>query len=131
MNTKITKLFSDLEEDLRLTDLPAFADRVALIRKSLTPVQKKAPVKGAALRLEVTENGKTTEVFFDDEKKAEAFLKLKHKQRMNSHRSPEGLSVPRWDHRWDHREEYHQECADYWRASEEQNLTFTVKIKRA
>lgn len=126
MTLKITKLFNDLEEDLRLTDLPAFADRVALIRSSLTPAQKKAPVKGVALKIEVTENGKTTEVIFEDEKKAEAFLKLKYKQRLSSSIRPKGLSVPR-DRYSEH---YKTDCADYWHASDCQNLTFTAKITK-
>ena len=130
MTTKITKLFNDLEEDLRLTDLPAFADRVAHIRTSLTPVQKKAPVKGVALKIEITENGKTTEVFFDNEKAAEAFLKMKHKNRISSSRRPEGLWVPTRPSNGI-TEQYRDKCAEYWRASDDQNLTFTVKIIKA
>jgi len=127
MTPKVTKLFDDLEEDLRLTDLGSFADRVAFIKKSLTPAPKKATPKinAVALRLEITENGKTSEVIFQTEKEAEAFLKLKQKQRLSSHRKPKGLSVPVLSHG------KYDECAAYWAASDEQNLSFTVKITKA
>ncbi len=129
MTPKITKLFDELEEDLRLTDLDSFADRVAFIKKSLAPAPKKVTpkTKAVALKLEITENGKTSEVIFQTEKEAEAFLKLKHKARLTSSRTPKGLSVP-----FDHRNgRYLDECAAYWKASDEQNLTFTVKITKA
>lgn len=131
MTPKITKLFDELEEDLRLTDLNLFADRVAFIRKSLTPAPKKVTPKinAVALKLEITENGKTSEVIFRTEKEAEAFLKLKQKQRLSSHRNPEGLTVPICLH--GKYGEYRDDCAAYWRASDEQNLSFTVKITKA
>ena len=131
MTPKVTKLFDDLEEDLRLTDLDLFADRVAFIRKSLTPLPKKVTPKinAVALRLELTENGKTTEVVFQTEKEAEAFLKLKQKQRLSSHRNPKGLDVP--SYQYSNAEKYSRECREYWKASDEQNLTFTVKITKA
>lgn len=137
MTPKITKLFDELEEGLRLADLILFADRVAFIKKSLTPAPKKVTPKinAVALKLEITENGKTSEVIFEDEKKAEAFLKLKQKQRLSSHRNPEGLTVPCFDFYGgtyaSKIEEYNKGCAAYWIASDEQNLSFTVKITRA
>jgi len=131
MTPKISKLFDELEEDLRLTDLNLFADRVAFIKKSLTPAPKKVTpkIKTFALKLEITENGKTSEVIFQTEKEAEAFLKLKQKQRLSSHRNPKGLSVPVWRH--GEYDEYRDECAAYWVASDEQNLSFAVKITKA
>lgn len=137
MTPKVTKLFDELEEDLRLTGLDLFADRVAFIKKSLMPAPKKVTpkIKTFALKLEITENGKTSEVIFPTEKEAEAFLKLKQKQRLSSHRNPEGLSVPRFDlygGTYAARiEEYNKDCAAYWQASDDQNLSFTVKITKA
>lgn len=135
MTPKVTKLFDDLEDDLRLTGLDPFADRVAFIKKSLTPAPKKVTPKinAVALRLEITENGKTSEVIFQTEKEAEAFLKLKHKARIASSKSPKGMSVPYLPYSASQSDysEYLGECAAYWKASDEQNLTFTVKISKA
>jgi len=132
MTPKISKLFDDLEADLRLTGLEPFANRVAHIKKSLTPLQKKAPVKGIPLKLEITENGKTTEVTFPNEKEAEKFLVLKQKHRIASHRNPKGLSVPIYRHgRIEDYEDYEDKCAEYWKAAQGQNLDFRVIISRA
>ena len=137
MTPKVSKLFDELEEDLRLTDLNLFADRVSFIKKSLMPVPKKVTPKinAVALKLEITENGKTSEVIFQTEKEAEAFLKLKQKQRLSSHRNPKGLTVPCFDSYGGTYAarigEYNKECAIYWEASDEQNLSFTVKITKA
>ena len=129
MTPKIIKLFDELEEDLRLTDLNLFADRVAFIKKSLTPVPKKVTPKinAVALKLAITENSKTSELIFQTEKEAEAFLKLKQKQRLTSSQNPVGLSVPNWSRN----DRYDIEVAEYWKASDEQNLSFTVKITKA
>jgi len=135
MTPKITKLFDDLEADLRLTDLQAFANRVAHIKKSLTPVKKKAPVKGTALKLEITENGKTNEIVFQTEKEAEKYLVLKQKERLKTAKRPEGLSVPKFDYyRGTYAQkvsDYNRDCVEYWKAAQEQNLDFRVIISRA
>ena len=133
MTPKLSKQFDTLEEDLRLCDLGGFADRVQALKVALTPKPRAvAPkAKSFALKLEITENGKTSEVVFDDEKKAEAFLKLKHKSRIASARDPKGLSVPIVPMRKDQIEEYNEKCTEYRQAAHEQNLTFSVKISKA
>lgn len=54
--------------------------------KALQPKPKKVIVKKPkeqSLKVEITEAGKTTEILFDSEAKAEAFLKLKQKERVS------------------------------------------------
>jgi len=70
MTPKILKQFDDLENDLRLCELGSFADRVQDLKVALQPKPKAvtAKTKIQALKLEITENGKTEEVISEDEK---------------------------------------------------------------
>ena len=117
-------LFKEIISDLDLQGLDLIKNKVLLLQTLvITKPKKAAPkkkVKQRGLILEITENGKTTKVIFQTEKEGEAFLKLKQKQRLTTAKNPEGLSVPDW-------KEY-KETAEYWQASKEQNLDFTVKI---
>ena len=118
------KLFTEIIEDLNLHGLDLIKNKVLLLQTLVFAEPKKAAlkkkIKQRGLILEITENGKTTKVTFQTEKEGEAFLKLKQKQRLTTAKNPEGLSVPDW-------KEY-KETAEYWQASKEQNLDFTVKI---
>lgn len=81
MTPKISKLFDELEEDLRLTDLQAFANKVAHIRKSLTPI-KKTPKACERFKLDVIDGFNTSELYFDSEKQLLSFMELKRKSRI-------------------------------------------------
>jgi len=144
------KLLEELKKDLSLLD--CFDNQIEAIKathlaeiksielfyvgslKALQPKPKRAIAKKPKeqpLKVEITEAGKTTEVIFQTEKECETFLKLKHKQRLKTAQSPDGLSVPtQYGYSLNAKEKYIRECAEYWQAAKDQNLDFTVKISR-
>jgi len=141
MNT--IQLLDKLKSDLSL--LEWFSDDIEVIKashlaeiKALQPKPKKAPpvkprVKESILRLTVTENGKTN-VLELAEKEADKYLLLIQKTRAKNNKHPEGLSPPYFDvyggNRTEKIAEYKQKTAKYWRAAENENLTFKVQIER-
>jgi len=81
MTPKILKLFDDLEGDLRLMDLPAFANRVAHIKKSLVPL-KRAPKITERFKLDIIDGFSASVLYFDSEKHLMTFMELKRKSRI-------------------------------------------------
>lgn len=82
MTPKILKLFDELEQDLRLTDLDVFANRLAHIKKSLAPVQKKKAIASKQpFKLEITEGFSSYDLYLDSEKEVLAFMSKKQKER--------------------------------------------------
>lgn len=129
---KALKELDDLIFDLDLLGLDDLAERVQAVKVMITPkpkVVKTAKVE-QRIKLEILENGKVSEAIFDNEAKAEAFLKLKHKQRVANCKHPEGYSFAPIlrGYRKDQIEAYQSERAEYWQAAKEQNLDFHVKI---
>lgn len=129
---KALKELDDLICDLDLLGLADLAKRAQAVKLMITPKPKvvKTAKVGQRIKLEILENGKVFEAIFDNEAKAEAFLKLKHKQRVANHKYPEGYSFAPIliGYRKDQIEAYQSECAEYWQAAKEQNLDFHVKI---
>ena len=133
-----------LKVDLELQGLEVMHGQIDAIKashlaeiKALQPKPKKMIAKKAKdqpLKLQITEAGKTTEIFFDSEKEAEAFLKLKQKQRISTHRLPIGFSLPSMlaygGTYADKLERYKKEEKEYWQAAKEQNLDFHVIISK-
>lgn len=139
MKTTLQRI-DDLSENLFLIDTYEIEQCLNEIKKSyhsdilrLTPkkrISAKPKVKDVPYEIELIENGKSTKIIFENEAKLDAFLKLKKKQRLQTHSFPAGLTPPYDGQQFSRALEYKDACLKYWQAAEEQNLTLTVKIQR-
>lgn len=80
------KLHSQIVEDLEVLGFDNLVKDMHTL-KTLRPmtkkvIKRKAPTKGVFLNLVITEAGKATEIIRLEEKKADAYLKSKLKQRL-------------------------------------------------
>lgn len=132
MKTTIQEL-QILREDLNLLLGETFDARITKIInlvKVIKPEVKKKIVKaGRKLKCEITEAGRTTELFFENDTQADKFLILKQKERakrINLFCKAEGIYAPSYSYGDDVK--YHKDCLKYSEILKNAGLDFTVKI---
>jgi len=132
MKTTIQEL-QVLREDLNLLFGETFDARITKIInlvKVIKPEIKKKIVKaGRKLKLEITEAGRTTEIFFENDTQADTFLKLKQKERakcIDLFLKAQGLYPPLYH--YGKQADYQKDCLKYTEILKNAGLDFTVKI---
>ena len=131
------KLHSQIVEDLEVLGFDNLVKDMQTL-KTLLPmtkkvIKRKAPTKEVFLNLVITEAGKVTELRLE-EKKAEAYLKLKQKERVkliDAYCKREGVNPP--DVKWfrNYLDPKYAEARDLFRNKlESAGLNFEVQITR-